>query len=135
MNFKKLFVNHGKGKAVALFTSRWECLEINLNHLSCFQKWHLLGHLWLCIELGMPIFHESLLFQDGVSVGWFLSGPQRWLDKPLPGRCKAGSTAPSHLMLLLPTTGLLRLRFSSEPFRGLPDGNHPTGVNRDGSEP
>lgn len=82
MDFKKLFANHGNGKAVALFTSPWECREINLNHLSCIQKWHLLGHRWLCIELGVPIFHESLLDQDSVFVGWFLSGPQRGLVSP-----------------------------------------------------
>lgn len=129
MNFKKLFAN---GKAVALFTSTCECLNINLNCLSCFQKWYLLGHFWLCIELGMPIFHEPLLFQDSVSVGWFSSGPQRWLGKSLPGRCKADNMAPSHLMLLLPTTGLLPICFSSEPFRGHPDRNDQAGVNWNG---
>lgn len=99
MNFKKLFAKHGNGKAVAIFRSPGERLGINLNYLSRFQKWHLLGHLWLCIELGKPVSHEPQLFQNGVSLGWFSSGPQSWwLDKRLPGWCKAdyqGSVTPN----------------------------------------
>lgn len=33
VNFKKLFANRGNGKALAIFSFPWECLEINLNHL------------------------------------------------------------------------------------------------------
>lgn len=86
MNFKKLFASHGNGKAVAIFRSPGECLGMNLNYLSCFQKWHLLGNLWLCIELGKTVSHEPQLLQDAVSLGWISSGPRSWwLDKCLPG--------------------------------------------------